>query len=424
MPEDPLLAISSSSFSSATSSPMIPHMEYPRSKLDVPGQRARFLAVGTATGKVFVWDIRALASRNVEIINSISPLRIIQTESPQVSCVALTSLYLVHGGNDGLVQAWDPLASSTRPIRTINSRFSTRARRRLVQAEASITGVGNNYYAASAICLDPDSTSLRGMVSLGTHLRFWSYSSTSADQYKTSKRQWRRAIRGSNQADAGQRFSNSGRGAIHDFIEDERVEIVRQQIEDTQKRAHLSTRFGIDLLGPDIDDDQLLAYAQLLSEEAYNGDVTKRGEQIPIASSVSTSASDTIGPSFSGFGEVSSSSSPYQGSVNDEVDDDLAEAIRLSLLDEKSSSPPLEQTPSIPIKYAKGAKRPPLSPDSADAESSQQKEMDDLEFAIQLSLAEDQSREQQEWEEFPVLAQASLSTSQSSGKGKGKARAA
>jgi hypothetical protein len=59
----------------------------------------------------------------------------------------------------------------------------------------------------------------------------------------------------------------------------------------------------------------------------------------------------------------------------------------------------------------------------AGPESSQQKEMDDLEFAIQLSLAEDQSRDVQQWEEFPVLASGPLSSSQSSGKGKGKARA-
>ncbi|KAJ5674330.1 uncharacterized protein N7477_004264 [Penicillium maclennaniae] len=424
--EDPLLGMSGSSLSSSTaSSPMLPHMDKPRSDFEVPGQRARYLAVGTKAGTVFVWDIRALAAKNVDVINSIPPLHVIQTESPQVSSVALTSLYLVHGGNDGLVQAWDPLVSSTRPIRTINSRFSSRARRRLVQAEASMVGVGNNFFATGAICLDPDPTNLRGMVSLGTHLRYWSYSSSAAEQYKTSKRRLRRAMRGDNGAGDGQRFNNSGRGAINDFIEDERVEIERQKIADEKERIHLSQRFGVDLLGPDIDEEQLLQYAQLLSQEAYAGDAIKQGDSTVAASSVASSFPDTTGPSSFGVAELSSSSSPYHDAADDPVDDDIAEAIRLSLLDEVAASPPVDLTPSIPIKYAKGMRRRTLSsPGKGNAESSQRKEMTDLDFAIQLSLAEEQSRATgEEWEEFPALEAGAFSTSQSSGKGKGKARA-
>src|SRR5690606_9054473 len=116
----------------------LPSMGRPSSASDIPGQRARFMAVGTATGVVYIFDIRAAASRNPELINSIPPIRVIYTDSPQISSLALTSLYVVHGGNDGLVQAWDPLASSTQPIRTLNSRFSSRARRRLIQAETSV----------------------------------------------------------------------------------------------------------------------------------------------------------------------------------------------------------------------------------------------------------------------------------------------
>ncbi|CAL5873060.1 uncharacterized protein PFLUO_LOCUS7329 [Penicillium psychrofluorescens] len=421
--EDPLLAMSGSSFSSATSSPM-PHMEQPRSSLEVPGQRARYMAVGTTSGMVFVWDIRIPPAQTADVINSIPPLRTIQTESPQVSSVALTSLYLVHGGNDGLVQAWDPLASSTTPIRTINSRFSSRARRRLVQAEASVLGVGNNFYATGAICLDPDPTVLRGMVSLGTHLRYWSYSSSAADQYKSGKRRFRRSMRGSNGSADGQRFTNSGRGAIRDYIADERVEMERQKVADEKERAHLSARFGVDLLGPDVDEEQLLAYARLLSEETYTGNASNRGDQAASVSSVtSAELSDTVGPSSGALGELSSSSSPYQDPADDD-DDELAEAIRLSLLDERSGAVPMEPTSPIPIRYAKGVEPPHSAPSGTTAaESSQQQEINDLEFAIQLSLAENESRDGasgQEHEEFPALS--SGPSSFSSGRGKGKAR--
>ncbi|OJI91146.1 hypothetical protein ASPTUDRAFT_38052 [Aspergillus tubingensis CBS 134.48] len=416
--EDPLIGMSgTSALSSATSSPL-PHMKQSPGNAEVPGQRGRYLAVGTAAGTVFVWDIRSPTSKNAEVINHVSPIRIIQTESPQVSCVALTSLYLVHGGNDGLVQAWDPLASSTRPIRTINSRFSTRARRRLVQAEASIHGVGNNYYATGAICLDPDPTVLRGMVALGTHLRYWSYSSSGADQYKSSKRRLRRGLRGINSTPEGQRFNTSGRGALKDYIEDEKVEMERQKIADEKERAHLSHRFGVDLLGPDVDEEQLLAYAQLLSQEAYSSEAHKRGEAIE-SSAVSTSPSDTIGPNDSSVApdELSSASSPYEDFADGDLDPDIAEAIRLSLLEDNKPGTDLD-TDTGPF----DPPSPSLS-GPAVAESSRQQEIDDLEFAIQLSLAEAESQSGQHHptEEYPALSPWAQPSPAGKDKGKGRA---
>ena len=171
--EDPLLSMTSSSLTSSPLSTPLAPMAAPNLSADVLGQRARLLAVGTKTGTILVWNMRAPAAPNTTLENYVKPVRILYTDSPQISCLALTALYLVHGGNDGLVQAWDPLASSAEPLRTLNSRFSSRARRRLVQAEASAAGVGINLFAAGAICLDPDPTVLRGMVSLGSHLRYW-----------------------------------------------------------------------------------------------------------------------------------------------------------------------------------------------------------------------------------------------------------
>ncbi|RJE21770.1 F-box and WD [Aspergillus sclerotialis] len=387
--EDPLITMSGAS--SASSSPL-PGM---KPSNEIPGQRARYMAVGTSTGSVFIWDIRSPTARNNEVINSVAPLRVIHTESPQVTCVALTSLYLVHGGSDGLVQAWDPLASSTRPIRTINSRFSSRARRRLVQAEA-LGPVGNNFFAAGALCLDPDPTMLRGMVGLGTHLRYWAYSSSSADQYRSNKRRLRRGKRGSISSAEGQRFNSSGRGALQDEIAEEMVEMERQKIADEKRKIHLSSRFGVDLLGPDASEEEMLAYAQLLSEESY------------VESSV-TSTSVSLGPNDSSF-NVSSSSSPCQHGVDDDLAPDIAEAIRLSLLDES----PGASSSILRSSTAKDSSNDYLEPA---AESSRQQEMDDLEFAIQLSRAEyDEGRD---IDEFPALAPAP----QSPGKNKGKGRA-
>lgn len=135
--EDPLLSIGGSSITSSPTSSPFPQGPHPGAPTDIPGQRARLFAAGTKSGVIIVWNMRDPISTNSTIETTVKPVRIIHTDSPQISCLALSALYIVHGGNDGLVQAWDLLASTVDPIRTLNSRFSSRARRRLVQAEAS-----------------------------------------------------------------------------------------------------------------------------------------------------------------------------------------------------------------------------------------------------------------------------------------------
>ncbi|KAF2143787.1 uncharacterized protein K452DRAFT_247209 [Aplosporella prunicola CBS 121167] len=414
--EDPIFGFSGASNASSPFASPFSTGSQPATPADVPGQRARFVAAGTQMGSVFLWDMRAPTSKSTELTNTVDPVRIIYTDSPQISCLAMTALYLVHGGNDGLVQAWDPLASSMQPIRTLNSRFSSRARRRLVQAQASAQGVGINLFAAGAVCLDPDSTVLRGMVSLGTHLRYWSYSSSAADQYKTSKRRLRRSERGSNNGGEGPKFSASGRSKIKDYIAHEQFEMERDQLQRQRDAEHLAGRFGVDLLD---DEEQALAYATLLSQESAQNDAVKRQSQSQSQSQASSVISDT--PTVLAT-ETPSSSPPTKS--EEELDADIAEAIRLSLEAEANDFPsfPDEPTPTavpdtafdIPIRYAKshhkasGAssssrRTPPLgfadgfgaaaAAAVAGGSSSAGNVMDaDLEYALQLSLAEEQSR--------------------------------
>jgi hypothetical protein len=401
--EDPLLTLGGAS---TTSSPLgSPFGQTVPTGLasDIPGQRARFIAAGTKLGSILMWNIRAPIAPNTETINTIYPVRIIHTDSPQISCLALTALYLVHGGNDGLVQAWDPLASTAYPIRTLNSRFSSRARRRLVQAEASAQGVGVNLFAAGAVSLDPDPTVLRGMVSLGTHLRYWSYSSSAADQYKSSKRRARRSERGSNHG--GDKFSQTGRGALQDYIANERADLEREKEARRKEQDRLAWRFGLDILGPGASDDEILAYATLLSEEAAKNDEARRKSE-----SEGSVLSKTDGPGV------------LAGPSDDETDPEIAEAIRLSLQEDADMLTPVPGYASavidFPMKYAKKKRSPSSSPkQSGVAGSSKGKgKQDDLEFALQLSLAEEESRRLAE-EEFPPLEK---SPSPPVGEGKGK----
>ena len=403
--EDPLLCIGGSSVASSPTSSPLPQMPRPGTPSDVPGQRARLLAAGTKTGTILLWNMRDPISSNTIIETTVKPVRIIYTESPQISCLALSALYLVHGGNDGLVQAWDPLASTTEPIRTINSRFSSRARRRLVQAEASPHGVGINLFAAGAIFLDPDPTALRGMVSLGTHLRYWSYSSSAADKYKGTKRRLRRSggrRSSSNQGNSSDiRFSGTGRGALKDYIANEKLELEREKAKKRKEEERMAGRFGLDLLGPGATEDEILAYATLLSQEAAESDEQRRKSE-----------------SSSGNATPTTREGPYTGGVpaeqmveieEDATDPDIAEAIRLSLQDssperaDRAVGVESSSTSSgVPIRFRKGKQAPSSSPPMR-YESPTAKEQEELDFALRLSLAEEESRDV-------------------SGKGKGKGR--
>jgi hypothetical protein len=410
--EDPFLGMSGGSNSSTPMYSPLGQMQPPGSSSEIPGQRARFLAVGTTMGVIYVWNVRAALSKSAESMSTVTPIRIIYTDSPEISSLALTALCLVHGGNDGLVQAWDLLASTDQPIRTLNSRFSSRARRRLIQAQMSPQGVGNNYFAAGAICLDPDPTILRGIVSLGTHLRYWSYSSAAADQYKSSKRRVRRGERGSNAGSPEHRFTSTGRGALKEYIANEKLELEREKLARKKEKDRLTGRFGVDLLGPDASDEDLLAYARMLSKESYTSDELKRKGSTSSDPAASSSDETTVAAEL-----LLPTSSPVLEKDAEELDKNIAEAIRLSL---ESGSHPQNRSISadIPIRYkTKGRREISRSPPQAGRSDAAEK--DDLEFALQLSLAEEESRKSAE-EDFPPLMGLGL-TASPGGKGKGRA---
>ena len=414
--EDPLLNFSGRSTASSPSlTPMSPTAAV-LEPADMPGQRARLFAIGTKTGSVMLWNMRAAIPKTSETTNVLEPLRIIYTDSPQISCLALSSLYLVHGGNDGLVQAWDPLASSLQPIRTINSRFSSRARRRLVQAQASPQGVGINLFAAGSICLDPDPTVLRGMVSLGTHLLYWSYSSSAADQYKSSKRLKRRTERGSN--NGGERFAGATRSNLKDYIANEQYELDREKQQHKKETQRFAGRFGTELL--DGSEEEMLAYAAMLSQETLEQEKLRRASDTstPTSAAISTDQSTSTTSKDTPVNITPPRKSTPK--TDDELDADMAEAIRQSLM-----SSPSAGGYDIPIRHKKPKARkgssvrpsPQLSPMMAG--SSKDKELTDLEFAMQLSLAEEQSRQEQS-EAFPVLSSPNNDSEKGNGKGKGR----
>jgi F-box-like len=429
--EDPLLTLNGNP---SMSYPLAAPLEHrPHTSSHIPGHRARFLAVGTNNGTVTVWNIRGPHSSNSTIVNELQSLRTIHTDSPQISCLALSALYIVHGGNDGLVQTWDPLASTLQPLRTLNSRFSSRARRRLVQAEASIHGVGVNMFAAGAIVLDPDPTVLRGMVSLGTHLRYWSYSSTTTDQYSGKKRRLRRSgERGNNSGP--DRFTSTGRGALMDYIAIEQEELKKEKERRAREESRLRGRFGVGLGG--LSDEEVLRYAKMISQEEFQKAQERRTsdtECLPDGDYASSQGhsectSDTVTPE----GSISEYVSSPMYKTEDEFDRDLEEAIRLSLLDgvdDGGCSPRAsgsgEYDISIKFKQKKNKRSASSSSSTSQASKTRAKDSvnrefreaaaDNLGYTQHNSSVEEQNRLEGSGDDFPELTNGQ--------KGKGKQRA-
>lgn len=232
--------------------------------VEIPGDRGRFLAVGTDRGTVMLWNGRDPST------SSLSLIKLIHTESPEVSCLALSALYLVHGGSDGLVQAWDPLSANKAPIRTINTRSGNRVPRHLAHINPALRNPQNSQYsAATSICLHPDPTKLCGVVAFGAFIRSWSYGS--AAQSSSRKR-----------AKAGLKTCELDDG------------------EQASKREQwLKAKFGPGDLG-DLTEEEAVLYALMMSEESFveeefrrvtsdTGSYTGEGPDSP-SSSFSTAA--------------------------------------------------------------------------------------------------------------------------------------
>jgi len=275
----------------------------------LPGGSARLFAVGTNTGSIFVFNIRSTS----EPTAIVRPIRTIHTDSPQITTLAVSSLVVVHGGDDGLVQAWDPLGSTRAPVRTLHSKFSAKARRRLEQNAGVVTE--DNQFAARCLVLDPDPTILRGVVALGTLIRYWSFS---PNDYNLGKR-------GKKIGGTGRRrtpYWNNSKAGVRDVIYGDSLALQKERERERQEAEELEKRYGIASGYAALSEEEMLAYAGMISQETFERESSSRSE---VGSSLSGRSSETITPE----GSI--------GSLSYGEDDDFQRALRLSLQDIEAS---------------------------------------------------------------------------------------
>ncbi|KAI1657981.1 hypothetical protein F4813DRAFT_66145 [Daldinia decipiens] len=423
--EDPLKATAGLT----SSDPSTPTRQAPS---DIPGRRARLFGVGTNKGKVILWNTRELHTGD-----GIHPVRIIETESPKVSCLALSALYLVHGGTDGLVQAWDPLASTSEPLRTINSRSPGRVPRHLLLTNPA--SHATNFSAVGAIYLDPDPTVLHGIVAFGTFVRYWAYSSSN---YATGRKRRHRHSDIHGRA-SGRRHG----GGVEGYIAAEAEELRDEQQHKEREQARLRSRFGVGF--GDLTEEEALRYAEMMSQESFLLDRQRRisasdtGSAADFDTTSSSNSTVTPDPSVTDPNPLAASSGANNNTTDEsDYERQIQAAIRLSLMEgvnDTGSSPRAsssgEYAAPITIKEKRITRSSfSSSPSSSHtpvvkqaesssfaATSSNSVADDDLEFALQLSLAEEESRKaimvalEDVDDEFPTLGGSGL------GKGKGKA---
>ncbi|KAI0177805.1 F-box domain-containing protein [Pestalotiopsis sp. NC0098] len=398
---------------------------------EIPGRRARMIGVGTNLGSVWLWDMRA-----DHLTDGIKPVRIIQTESTEISCLAISALYLVHGASDGLVQVWDPLASTLDPIRTVNSRPVNRVPRHIqAQRPRYMTKFG----AVGAIYLDPDPTVLRGIVSYGSFVRYWAYSSTGQSAGKK-----RRLRHTSDMHVPSEVRRTNGTGGLRNWIAAETDAIRHEELRKHQEKERLRLRFGVGLA--DLTEEEQLQYAEMISNEEHSQDGYRRvSEAGSMFDTTSTSGRsfDTVtpDPSVAGLSPPAASSShmpPQATDVESDFELQMQQALRLSLLEDSNGvdQPPMVDTSDdydIPVSYTiKHAKtntsRTPSSshtpigqPGAAPPFEETPEDMDDdLRLALELSLAEEEQRRRPP-QQYPGMSEEEFPSLVSSGKGKGKA---
>jgi hypothetical protein len=400
---------------------------------DIPGRRARLIGLGTNTGKVILWNMRAAHTGD-----GIFPVRVIQTESPEVSCLALSALYLVHGGSDGLVQAWDPLASTLDPVRTLNSRSPGRMPRHLLALNPTLADT--NFSAAGAIYLDPDPTVLHGIVAFGTFVRYWAYSSS--NQATGRKRRLRHS-------DVHGRLGGRRHGGgVKGYIAAETEELRNEQRHKAREQARLRSRFGLGI--SNMSEEEALQYAEMISQESFLLDEQRRasasdtGSAADLDTTSTTGSMDTVtpDPSVTDLSPPTGNTSAAVETIDEsEYELQIQTAIRLSLLEgvnDLGRSPKGNSSGEfdgpITFKERKGKRSSSSTPSSSHtpmvkgtvlssgvAVTSLPVTDDDLELALQLSLAEEESRKAMvsldtSEDEFPPL------DGNGWGKGKGKSR--
>lgn len=411
--EDPLKDSSSPS----TSSPATPSRQ-PSS--DIPGRRARLIGLGTSTGKIVLWNMRAGHTGD-----GIFPVRVIQTESPEISCLALSALYLVHGGSDGLVQAWDPLASTLDPVRTLISRSPARMPRHLLSLNPTLDDT--HFSAVGAIYLDPDPTALHGIVAFGTFVRYWAYSSSNRATGR------RRRLRHSDVH--GRPTGRRHGGGVEGYIAAEAEELLQEQRHKAREQTRLCARFGVGI--NNLSEEEALQYAEMISQESFLLDEQRRisasdtGSAADFDTASTTGSMDTVTPEPS-VAETTPptghTSSAVETMSESEYELQIQTAIRLSLLEgvddfgrspkgngsgefdgpiivrgikakqSSSGSPSSSRTPMIG----------PARPLSSAAMTTPAVADNDLELALRLSLADEENRKamfnlEASGDEFPPL---------------------
>jgi len=297
----------------------------------------RFLAVGDTDGTVTIFNARATLSEHQSSIPALYVLY--ATLDQRITAVALNPITILTGSADGTVKAYHTLDGSY-----IRSICAPTSRRRHLRPPQALGSDNTNPISGISLTLRPKHE-VRGAIAFRSgSVRYWNYAPDGVGGVTKSKR--RRRVRATAKE-------------IKTFVDDEIERDVQESLEEEGRRRQWEKMNG----GIE-EEDVALQVALMMSreEEDRRREFTVVHEDFPLAQEDDESEAEDNLDWFPGrkisFGGTSGTSSPAVRSDTDRRLEDVAIFRRAKQVDDSSRFD------------------------------------EDLEFAIRLSLAEHQSREE------------------------------
>jgi hypothetical protein len=300
--------------------------------------RSRFFAVGTDEGQVFIYDARAPTSDDpIQPLYSVVP---VQSPTP-VTALAINPLVLITGSRDGTSRTYSVLDGH--PLRTLCVPTSRRRRLRPPTPQNPHITPDHNPIVAISLTRSPK-TEVRGALAFESgYIRYWNFAPDGVGILLRSKKRRR-------QRDLATR-------EIRGFVQDEIARDEEQSHVDEERRRQWARMNG------EVSEEDALQLAMLMSREEEEKQQSFLGASAyPDLVEESEESSEIDGVEWTSGRKISFGSTSG------------------------SASPALRGAPLESVASFRRGRVPELQPGGRSFE-------EDLDFAIRLSLAEQENRE-------------------------------
>ncbi|ODV89024.1 hypothetical protein CANCADRAFT_132944 [Tortispora caseinolytica NRRL Y-17796] len=272
-----------------------------------PGRNGRLIA----TVSPDLVTIELYASHSFHQHSNLSTVRRIKRESyTAITCITMNSAVIVAGLADGSAEVYDALSGNLLTI--IMSKDTKRFYRLLPHLGETVI---NRLYSAHQVCVDPDPRFIRGYIILGQVVRFFDYSNSSSNKHHKTAGVVKPAAGRSGRRQS--RNSGSGHEDIREAVRADIEQFHSDQLTEREYQVRANQFNGQDT-GMTFEEQLEYAVALSQSEQLSVSEDEEAQVRLALELSVAESQSDTDGVDQN----------------DDEIDEELANILRLSLTEQ------------------------------------------------------------------------------------------